>query len=224
MDFQLRCSCGQDVSVTEGSAGAVVACACGRAIDVPGLKELRSQAGLAPYDPSPELVLESLLARGALPEERVCVECGVTTDGVVHVRVECERAWRKRSGAFGGRMWFLLLFVPFIFVPIAIYLLWRADEGREVAREKAYVLPLRLCPMCALGLKGKAAIKALLGRVAVYRRLLDKFPGALVALVSKESCYDNIRRVAHYYLRSLRWKFSGSSSSGSWRAGWPASS
>jgi hypothetical protein len=43
MGYWLRCECGQELPVGEGAAGGVLTCACGRAVQVPSLRELRNQ-------------------------------------------------------------------------------------------------------------------------------------------------------------------------------------
>jgi hypothetical protein len=43
MKVRLACECGQEVVVTEGSAGASLPCECGRSIKVPSLGELRQR-------------------------------------------------------------------------------------------------------------------------------------------------------------------------------------
>ena len=105
VEFGLHCDCGKDLVVTEGSAGASIRCDCGRPVEVPGLKELRTLAGLPAYDPSPELVIEQMLASGELPLENECIECGVSTNRLLRVKVECERVWKRR--AYAGCLAFL---------------------------------------------------------------------------------------------------------------------
>src|SRR5581483_2345095 len=43
MQYRLSCECGRELIVSEGSAGASVACACGASVKVPSLGALRSQ-------------------------------------------------------------------------------------------------------------------------------------------------------------------------------------
>jgi hypothetical protein len=44
MYFRLKCECGKEVTVAEGAAGVSLSCACGRAVAVPELTELRQRA------------------------------------------------------------------------------------------------------------------------------------------------------------------------------------
>src|SRR5437879_5830084 len=41
MEFPLRCDCGKDLVATDGMAGMSIPCACGRAVRVPSLREMR---------------------------------------------------------------------------------------------------------------------------------------------------------------------------------------
>jgi len=187
VDFRLRCDCGNEVVVTEGSAGADVRCDCGRLISVPGLKELRQQAGLPAYDPSPELVIEQMLASGEPPAEKTCVHCGVTTDRLEQIVIECERSWKRRADGSGWLTGCLLLpLSTFLFV---VWMIWRLTKRPEevelLGRDKIYTLPLSLCPLCAPQLKNASSIKEHLRKVPIYRRLLDKFPDARVSIASK---------------------------------------
>jgi hypothetical protein len=163
------------VTVTEGSAGATAPCSCGRAIPVPALKELRVRAGLSAYDPSPELVVEHLIRTAELPGGNVCVECGVDTDNVIHIITECERRWVRPLGG----TWSL----PIPLLPLPIHVIVRdANETREFGRDKVYRLPLVICPVCQRALRGRAGLKKCLRGVAVYDRLLGKYPNARVRL------------------------------------------
>jgi hypothetical protein len=176
VEFRLRCECGNEIVVTEGSAGADVRCDCGRVVAVPGLKQLRLQAGLPAYDPSPELLIEHILAAKELPVEESCVECGAATDQIAEVLVECEEAWIREKGGFNW--WLLLLSGGHIFS-------WSRKEERAHGYRKAYGLPLRLCSTCQRGLSSRAKIKECLRNVPLYRRLLDKFPDAKVSVQSR---------------------------------------
>jgi hypothetical protein len=82
MDYQLPCTCGEYLTVTEGSAGAQVKCVCGRIMTVPSLGGLRELAGEPAHQPAPEIVVEQMLLAGALPPNRNCVHCGLATANV----------------------------------------------------------------------------------------------------------------------------------------------
>jgi hypothetical protein len=176
MDFRLRCDCWNELAVTEGSAGADLRCACGRLVSVPGLKELRLQAGLPPYDPSPELLLRETFDINDVPGDERCVECGAATDHIIRVVAECEKAWGKRAGFDWGTFFFSLLLAPF-----GILFRWREADQLK-GRDKFFVLPIRVCPQCQQALQGETRIKECLRHIPVYRRLLDKFPEARVTV------------------------------------------
>ena len=182
MEFHLRCQCSQVLTVTEGSAGAEVACGCGRTVSVPPLRELRSQVGMPAYEPVPELLIETMLAQGQLPPERRCVECGKDTAEVVCVTTTCERAW---SEADSGNSWVNVL-ASWLFIGILGAYVLRAFQdssaARTFGRDKVYPLPLPICEHCRHVLRGSERIKDRLRRIPEYARLLDKFPQAEVAV------------------------------------------
>jgi len=97
MRYELDCECGAAVTVVEAAAGTTALCRCGRAVVIPSLRELRRQAGVREPAVAPELMVESLLLAGKLPEEDHCVLCGVKTGTSICCRTECERA-RMVSG------------------------------------------------------------------------------------------------------------------------------
>jgi hypothetical protein len=159
-------------------AGADLRCDCGRSISVPGLKELRLQAGLPAYDPSPELLLRETFDINDVPGDDGCVACGAATDQIVRVVAECEKAWGKRAGFEWGTFFLSLLLLPLVVFR------WRnVDQMR--GSDKFFVLPIRVCPQCQQALKGTARIKDCLRHIPVYRRLLDKFPDATVSIASE---------------------------------------
>src|SRR5262245_40184910 len=48
MEYTLQCTCGAQVAVDEGSAGAMLPCNCGKILAVPSLHELRQSSGIIP--------------------------------------------------------------------------------------------------------------------------------------------------------------------------------
>src|SRR5262245_41381266 len=180
MDYLLPCTCGQSVTVTEGSAGAQVKCVCGRTLTVPSLGGLRELAGEPAHLPAPEIVIEQMLYVGALPPDHRCVHCGLETADVVTVQVECERVWIHKKGGF----WLTLFFgVFFSWLFALIAMLARDKEVHEFGRDKIYALPLPICPKCQPMLTGVEAARASLARVPEYRRLLEKFPEAKIEVL-----------------------------------------
>jgi hypothetical protein len=181
MEFRVDCTCGAHFMVREGLAGTRRTCSCGRLITVPPLHELRRQVGLMPYEISPELVIEHMLAANELPADHACVRCRLETDQVLHVEVECERRQIRDSG---DHSWGLVL-ASLVFRPLLLLLLSRQrGEQKEYGKDKIYTLPLVVCPGCRRTLQHQGAIKEALGQVPEYRRLLNKFLDAKVRLVS----------------------------------------
>lgn len=174
----LNCECGEQISVSEGSAGSKLSCRCGRILLVPSLTELRRRAGAPEPRLPPEMIVETLLLAGKLPAESNCVLCGLATDGVVTCTTECERA-RVESGR--PSWWaYLLGLLTFGWLGVgAVHAL--AGEAREWGQDRIFPLPVRICPACRPRLSGPAEAKGVLLRVPLYRDLLEKFPHARVA-------------------------------------------
>src|SRR5262245_57082537 len=141
MNFRVDCPCGKHVEVSEGSAGAVVECSCGRPVKVPCLAELRRMSGLATQQAHPVLLLRGLLAAGKLPPGRACAGCGADTDGNVEVSVECEKAHVREVG--GTPLWAVLL-AGLLFPPLL--LVWAILRSRpqleEYGEDVSLTLPL----------------------------------------------------------------------------------
>jgi hypothetical protein len=148
-------------------------------VAIPSLRHLQSQAGLPQPQPPPELVLEQHLLAGGLPAGTDCVSCGTDTPHVLEVTLECERARVTRPGELTwGKQIAMFLVSPLLAVLANI--LETRGEPREYGKDKVYVLPLRMCTACARDLAGRGEVKAWLAAVPVYRRLLEKYPGAKV--------------------------------------------
>jgi hypothetical protein len=175
MNFLVRCECGASTSVSEGSAGAKIPCACGRTIAVPPLHQLRAEIGLSPYPGiSPEMAIERLLAGGRLPADNLCVGCGQETDQVAQVRAECERAIVR-----GGISWPLLL-LAILFLPLWALVFIRWNRPQEYGQDKVYWLPLVLCADCQRAAQDRGTLRDYFQRVPLYRELLMKFPSASI--------------------------------------------
>ena len=95
MEFYIACSCGRQIPVSASQAGTAVECACGLTCEVPGLGELRRQAGMSSYRAHPADVVRAMLARGELPPGDTCAKCGMPASEVLDVTAECERMWTK---------------------------------------------------------------------------------------------------------------------------------
>jgi hypothetical protein len=131
--------------------------------------------------PSPELEVEALLLARKLPEEDHCVLCGAATEASVCCRTECERA---HVGS-GRPSWgvYLLAFLTFGWLGVAVTSS-TAGGDTEWGKDRIFPLPLRVCDSCRQGLSNPAELKAALCRVPLYRRLLEKYPGARVSLLA----------------------------------------
>jgi hypothetical protein len=181
MEFFVPCSCGEFVTVTEGSAGTNATCVCGQPVQIPSLATLRQLAGMPAHQLSPETVIEHMLLARELPSSTSCAQCGVATDKVTMVRVECERVLQTNTqGAtcFGVGGW---LAAPYYAI---LHALERNsdNDSLEYGRDKIYELPVPLCTKCQPSVTSPAALKMALARVPDYRNLLDKFPEANVSI------------------------------------------
>lgn len=183
MQFHIDCECGKQIAVNEGAAGTVVACTCGRAIDVPSLLQLKRQAGLSAEEIHPELIIKDRLARGELPGESRCAHCGVNTKELVHIDVVCEREWTRQKGGF---RWGLLFATILIMRPVQA---WRQEikHGKNVV----FRLPLAVCERCQDEHRRPRDLKAGLRRIPLYARLLDRHPQADVHLSSPGGIYSS---------------------------------
>jgi hypothetical protein len=170
MDFRVPCECGQDVVVSERSAGARVECACGREVRVPALHELRVSAGLPPYPLSPEMEIEYLLGTDTFPRRGECARCGADTDSTVPVLVQIGEEWTESTSVM-DRLAFVLLFgwVGLLFA-----------RRQRTGFQKVYRLPLHVCPACRPRVRRASRLRECLRTVEVYDRLLEKHPYAVV--------------------------------------------
>src|SRR5262245_57451312 len=156
MEYRVACECGDSVSVTETAAGAKVPCRCGRTVVVPSLRELRRQAGEPEESLPPELVVETLLLAGKLPEEDHCVLCGSPTQGTAFCRTECERAVVKPVRASGESQFHTILIFGLLGWLISRF----SIRGyKESGKDRIYTLPLRVCGFCQEGLISPGEIK-----------------------------------------------------------------
>lgn len=66
MKYTLQCECGQEVTVSAGDAGSTVNCACGKAVPVPGLSELKRTSHARTSTPQDEEQDDSARRRGLI--------------------------------------------------------------------------------------------------------------------------------------------------------------
>ncbi len=169
MDYSVTCGCGRIIPVGPGSAGMRLECPCRRTVEVPSLHELRLAAGEVAV--SADVVIETLLREGRLPEERDCVGCDLPTEDVSYAHVECARAEVRKPGWTLNPLWLLVGYLVFK----------REGEVQVRGRDVAYRLPVRVCEGCARGLNN-SGIRRLLEQVPLYAQLLAKYPRARVSL------------------------------------------
>jgi hypothetical protein len=171
--YSVRCGCGKVHSVVTGQAGSRIGCTCGREVEVPSLSVLRREAGES--SASPELVIESMLNAGELPQESRCVECHTITNDVAYFSVVCESTELKKPH---GGCSLASFFILWSWIGLLFGALRNEAESRVVGRNVSFRLPLRVCPICKE--KSRTAVKELLCRVPVYAHLLSKYPHATI--------------------------------------------
>jgi hypothetical protein len=178
MDFRIDCQCGAHITVTEGSAGATLTCACGRRLSVPSLPALRVAAGLTPEVLGPEQIVARLLAAGKLPGTKDCISCGFETDQVFDVFTECETQYRTSTGT---PFWLRVITIVLLF-PVIRILYWGGGETEWHGRDTSFTLPVPVCEHCNRRLRRRKRLKQAMRRIPEYGPLLDKYPWAQVTL------------------------------------------
>jgi hypothetical protein len=178
IQFRVDCPCGRHLMVTEGAAGAVLKCECGRRVPVPSLEKLRADAGLNAYDFAPEFVIEHARDVSELLHDRACVGCGAADADLAWVHAECEKSQTV------GEPSRLALALGVLVSPL-FFLAWFRPRGEVVGRDKAYDLPLPVCARCGPTLTGRDALLRALNKVPIYERLLEKFPQARLTRVTR---------------------------------------
>jgi hypothetical protein len=178
MDFRIDCPCGGHIVVTEGSAGATLACACGRPLSVPSLAALRLAAGLPAEVVGPEQIVGRLLAKGMLPGTKDCIGCGFESHQVFDVLTECETEYRTSSET---PLW-LKLIIGLLTLPFHFHVLFGRGEVHWHGRDTIFMLPVPICEQCRRRLRRRKRLKEGMRRIPEYGPLLDKYPWARVTL------------------------------------------
>ena len=178
MQFQVDCPCGERIGVTSALAGGEVRCRCGKQVKIPSLSNLRRSAGQRAYATSTADRLRGMYAEGALPVEKVCLQCGDATEHVLPCVVECERPATRAGGLM--RLLLVGLVAP-------LWIFWQANRDYQDAeargRELVVKTPLRLCPGCAQRVrKSNRALLACVRQAELYAPLLDEYPQAAVSV------------------------------------------
>jgi predicted nucleic acid-binding Zn ribbon protein len=182
MLYHLDCACGAKSAVRETAAGAKEVCHCGRTVVVPSLRDLRRLSGLPEPNLSPDMVAETLLLAGNLPQEDHCVLCGAATNDFICCTTECERAQVERSQPSAWQ--YALCFLTFGLIGVAVITRASARNHREWGKDRIFPLPLRVCAACQPQLTDPEDLKAALMRVPMDRRLLEKYPVARITLAA----------------------------------------
>ena len=180
MEYRIDCPCGHYQMVRETAAGATLACACGKTLQVPKLSELRKIAGLTNDGMSPEATIQFLLIGNKLPVGNQCAHCGAETNSIVIVETDCSPPVPRASELI--RLANNVLYVLAIFISPWVLLFPREQGREETATLILLPLPVRVCPACQPALDDPAKVKRCLLKDPDYRRLLEKYPNANIAI------------------------------------------
>jgi hypothetical protein len=149
MDYPIRCECGHEMLVNEGSAGASIPCACGRIVEIPSLGALRTSIGLSTVDVPLEIDVWSKVESGELPPPR-CIGCGGAGEQISYV-AECEQIDQRTS----HDKWPLLQGLIFAMGLLAnsLVIAYRINGRDETVtttygREVVIPVPVRCCAAC----------------------------------------------------------------------------
>jgi hypothetical protein len=188
VNYPVQCDCGQVHRVAATLAGTRLPCRCGREVAVPSLIRLKSAAGQAVL--SPEVRLDQMLQLQMLPEETRCLVCDTPTPNTYFFWATCERV--TVEVAWGHKWWNLvLMWLCFGWVGMILaYVSGRESGDREHGRDVRFRLPLRVCPECTPRMTSPEVLKETVLTVPIYAELLDKYPGAELALDAERKGVD----------------------------------
>lgn len=113
--------------------------------------------------------------------------CCEPTAGCVSCQVDCERAVVSYHQP---PWWMALVFLVLcnwigLLFGLLLALVLRREEPKESGKDRSFTLPLRLCDECRPTLTNVEAVKRTLRSVPLYRRLLDKYPRAVISLLDQ---------------------------------------
>lgn len=144
MAYPIQCPCGRTIEVTAGMAGGEVACPCGTVLAVPGLGQLRRQAGQEAYVTNAVERVRKMLAAGEIPPGELCAGCGAPTADVLQCEAVCEKSWSRRMAGDSGREFGG--FLAFLLLPGGLFR--RKVRTERHGRDVSVTLPLRVCRSC----------------------------------------------------------------------------
>lgn len=175
--YPVSCECTKVHEVPGTDAGKMIACSCGRSVEIPRLSLLRKSAGEETL--SIDLELEHRLRDNSLPEETECLSCSKPTDDMAFSRVQYESAYKKKNDKSSLAFFFIL-------GPLWAMIYRQFFQiGKEHGDNLEFRLPLRLCAICQRK-TWKNQVAELLKKVPIYRRFLEKYPLAKITGLLKD--------------------------------------
>jgi hypothetical protein len=181
MEYSLRCSCGNSLTVSEGAAGTDAKCKCGQVVPVPSFAELRTQAGLlTQLSVAPEAI-RNMIASGSLPTKTDCGLCGIVTKDTADICVE----WKVHTSASSATA----------FDAAASVFLGAQKYRVEIHRMN---LRARLCPFCVADAARFQLVPALIGTTLGILIVVSAFwqPLTLLLLGVVPTCFIAGMRIA----------------------------
>jgi hypothetical protein len=180
MKYEIRCECGQAHAVSGADAGASIPCACGRAVEVPPLHQLRASVGQSSI--SPVAQIEAMLLGNELPGTNTCAFCHRETNHLLRVRVLCERVIAETQASPGAVLVGCFLF-GWLGAIMASLLDRSTQRPVEYGREVSFILPVRICEGCAPQLRSPIGVWNALRATPVYVELLTLYPNAEIRVI-----------------------------------------
>lgn len=185
MAYSVRCSCNELHAVAPSQAGSQVNCTCGQLLSVPPLSVLREQVGEAAYGVPTAESIHFQHGRGELPPLGHCAACGMPTQEIFDLYVECERT---RVKEYVPRSWYVIQIVLIVFFHPIIFisrLFHHASLDKpliETGRDTVVRTPLCVDSTCASTLRraSQSRLQELLASVPIYKQLIDEYPGAKI--------------------------------------------
>ncbi len=174
----VECECGRKTPVTSAQCGGRVACLCGRSVDVPRLRQLRTENGL---DNRSALDKLNVLGRsGPIRSGVGCVFCSIRQGDTHEILLECQK-----PQIIGESNWVTNLIV-IVFGGIG-KLLHLAEQRQITASgdERLAQFAIEICTDCfERNARRKRQLKAAIRRIPEINDVFLEYPDSEVCQVT----------------------------------------
>lgn len=174
LTYTVNCDCGKPISVTSASAGSSITCECGAEVKVPGLSQLRRQAGQEAYASNPIDLILLAHQDGREPAGLECLKCGSPAANIVDLKILCERVEMD----YNSPKWLLLKYLGnVVFLGVLFYGLWqnrKINQDLEESGLNNVRTFFRMCDRCLPNSRKppkRRKIRRMLKQVPVYKEL-----------------------------------------------------